>query len=172
MSQLAKQAAKQVKQTSYVKDLFTDFGNIPLVFVNSAGATLILVFGGRKLFYHPDIGVSEGHRNAKDVQNEGPQRYENADVFRQQTKSFANAITSASTPIMQRVTGSDELYSKWHLDFIKNAPIERPLEETNYFEDDLYVDNTPSEYTLPEDNFKQYKDYDGLNLEQIRSRGL
>ena len=104
--------------------------------------------------------MSDAHRNNPETQNEGPQRYENASAFREQTKFFANTLTPVTDRIMQTALGTDNLYDKWHLSFIKNTPIERPLEETNFFDDELYKNEIAGDYSLSADNGTTYKPYE------------
>lgn len=151
---------KQVKHTSPFKEMFSDFGNLPLIIANSAGLVMIMVVSTRKLFFHPDVSISDANRNSPLVQNETPERYDSGSQFREQTKAFANFLTPLSNAVMQTAVGTDQLYDKWHLDFVKTAPIVRPLEETNYFEDNLYSRETPDEYALPIDNTTLHKNYE------------
>eukprot|EP00461_Guttulinopsis_vulgaris_P009472 UN09540 len=94
---LAQQQVKEnlghmVKKTSYTKDLFTDVGNRPIVAANLVAATMVVTVATRKLFYHPDISVDAALRTSNEVQNELPQRLDDAGAFRGQTKAFASFL--------------------------------------------------------------------------------
>eukprot|EP00461_Guttulinopsis_vulgaris_P001415 UN01415 len=143
-------ASSKIKQSSYTKALFTDTGNIPLVIANSAGGALVLTFGLRKLFYHPDISVSDELRKSNEVENETPLRLEDADSFRTQTRRFAAWIEPKGLQTVKLLTGAQDVESvspKWDLTFTKTDVKEMiPLERTNFFDDGLYEETSPSDY--------------------------
>lgn len=146
-------SAKKTTQTSFVKNLFTDFGNIPLVAANSAGCALVLVFAGRKALYHPDIGFADAQRLNNKVQNENAKRLEDADVFRQQHIRVAAAMEPLAQPIISYFSGNKVNIPKWKLSFAQ-TPVEDlvPLERTDFFDDGLYLGKKPSKLALNEDN--------------------
>lgn len=149
---------RSLKQTSFTKDLFTDIGNIPLVAANSCGLALVIGFGSRKLFYHPDISVAEVNRNCPELQNEAPVRYEDAYTFRNQTASFASSIEKYGVPFARLFLGKDQS-NKWELSWTKTQAEQLvPLERTNYFDDELYSDVQPSQISLSEDNYHHHRD--------------
>eukprot|EP00461_Guttulinopsis_vulgaris_P009771 UN09842 len=148
-TEAAQAAIKKPKQTSYVKALFTDTGNIPIVGANLAAASLVVVFGGRKLLFHPDISVADELRKSGDVQNETPLRLDDAGRFRQQTVGFANTIYKPSIEILKTVVCSNHIEDKYSLEFVRKQSIDTPLEHTNWFDDGLYED---AEYTEFSDN--------------------
>jgi hypothetical protein len=145
--------SNKAKQTSFTKSIFTDTGNIPLVLANAAGCVLVVSFMGRKVFFHPDVGVSSANRFSNDICNETSDRVESAMTFRSQTRFFGSMLTPLAGPIMTFMTGSDRgvagnYHDKWSLEFLKNTDIEAPLESTNHFDDDLFTETSPCEFSL------------------------
>jgi len=129
--------------------------------LSGAGAALVLIFGGRKLFYHPDISVSDELRFSNAVQNETPLRLKDADTFREHTRIFATVLEPLAQPMMKAATGYDKNTAKWNLDFTR-TPVQDliPLERTNFFEDGLYEETMPSDLASSDDNYN----YDRFKL--------
>ena len=63
--------------------------------------------------------------------------------------------------MMKAATGYDKNTAKWNLDFTR-TPVQDliPLERTNFFEDGLYEETTPSNLASSEDNYN----YDRFKL--------
>lgn len=147
--------AKQVKQVGFIKQVVGDFGNVPIIAANSAAAMFVIIFGGRKLFFHPDISVSEANRLSNDVQNEGPTRMDDASNFRGQTRLFGSILRMPSQIVMKLATGTDQ-NEKFHLDFLRTNEIPLPLESTNYFQDGLFEEQNPKPFALNESNESEF----------------
>lgn len=147
--QIAAVGSRTLKPKSFWNNLFTDKGNIPLVAANAAGALLVVGFGGRKMFYHPDISISEELRSSGLVQNETPVRLQDADAFRNQTRQFATQIEKIGLPIINLFVGPQGPSAKWNLEFTEQV-VPVPLERTNHFQDGLYQDVAPIASALDE----------------------
>ena len=111
--------------------------------------------------YHPDISVSDELRFSNAVQNETPVRLQDADSFREHTRFFAKVLEPTAQPLIKLATGYDTTTAKWNLEFTK-TPVKDlvPLERTNFFDDGLYEETTPSELASIEDNYN----YDRFKL--------
>lgn len=156
---LANEAGAVVKKNQnmgFIKKVVTDPGNIPILAANAAAGSLVLIFGARKLFFHPDIGIADAQRLSNDIQNEGPKRAQDADVFRQQTKLFGSIVQPLSAAIISLMTGQKQGVAtkgdKWTLSFLLNTDVNTPLENTNHFDDDLFVNVDADEYALNQPN--------------------
>jgi len=158
-----RQLSKNVqKHQGFIRKVVTDPGNIPIIGANLAACTLLLTFGSRKLFFHPDVGVSEANRFSDEVQNEGSIRLDQAMNFREQTRFFARVLTgkdessfSPTNAIMELYTGR-KASEKFGLGFLKNTDIALPLESTDYFDDGLFVGNKSTEYSANISNEKDF----------------
>ena len=154
------QATRPGKQSFFMKNLFTDTGNIPLVIANGAGASLVFIFGARKFLFHPDIGVSEANRFNDAVQNETQSRLDDADAYREQHIAFAKFLQPLADPLMRMWTGNSTNSPKWRLDFAQTPVHElKPLESSSYFNDGMYENVPASDYAKPDNNynFEKYK---------------
>jgi len=157
---MARNLVKAATQTSFTKSLFTDTGNIPLVIANSCGALLVISHCSRKMFYHPDVSVSDELRNSHAVQNETLTRLTDADLFRNQTASFARWIEPKGLATAGWLTGQtpSTMYAKWDLSFTKMDSADLlPLERTNFFDDGLYEDAEPKLLSLNEEVQQTHK---------------
>lgn len=154
-STVQQQSKPKAKQVGFIKQVVTDYGNFPIIGANAAAATFVIIFGGRKLFFHPDISVSEANRLSNEIQNEGPQRMDDASTFRGQTRMFGSLLKAPSQFVMKIATGTDQ-NEKYHLDFLRNNAIPLPLEATNYFDDGLYEQEDAKPFALNEHNQSQF----------------
>lgn len=153
MSRAASSLAGKVVKTGFARKVLNDSGNIPIILTNATAATLVIVCASRKLFFHPDISISDELRNSAGVQNETATRMDDSSQFRQQTIAWANLIRGTSGKIMNVVTGNQTAAENWKLDYIVNEGVETPLESTNYFQDGLFEKTSPNQKAL------QKKDY-------------
>lgn len=142
------------KQNHFIKNLFTDSGNIPLVIANGAGLALVIGFGMRKLVYHPDIGLTDATRFNDACQNEPQSRLDDADAFRRHHIWFSGVLEPIGNAFVSFWTGTNGRNSpKWQLNFAQTPVHELvPLERTNFFDDGMYEKVKASDYALNEDN--------------------
>lgn len=66
---------------------------------------------------------------------------------------FAKVLEPIAQPLVAALTGVDKVTPKWQLKFAQ-TPVEDlvPLERTNFFDDGLYQDRSPSKLSLNENN--------------------
>jgi len=161
--QTSRQLAPSIKNSNlgFFKRVVTDSGNIPIISANLTACALLITFASRKLFFHPDIGISDANRFSQEIQNESATRLDDALTFRGQTRSFARFLTgdeksqnafSPTNIIMEFATGNKP-NEKFQLGFLKKTDITLPLESTDYFDDGLFVGNSSDNYSanLPND---------------------
>lgn len=156
----------KVKQRGVKSIMLNDIGNFPLIAANVVGGIALTSFGLRKLFYHPDIGISEVNRFSNEICNETIDRLESADQFRSQTVFFAKVLQPLSSAIMSAELSSPKGYSdetdKWSLSFIRNRDVMEPaLENTNHFDDGLFETVKPSDFAKNQlDEYGHYRAQD------------
>lgn len=149
------QNGQKTKQMGFVKQVVTDYGNYPILAANIAAASMIFIFGLRKVFFHPDVSISEMNRLTNEVQNEGPNRMDDAGLFRKQTRMFGELLRLPSIAVMKISTGTDQ-NQKFHLNFLRENEIPLPLESTNYFNDGLFEESEPKAFAKNEHNQSNY----------------
>lgn len=153
--QPAAQQIPKVKKLRTSTIFVKDIGNTPILVANAVGATALVTFGLRKLFFHPDVAISEINRFNDPVQNETAQRLESSHAFRAQTRMFANFLVPISSRIISLVSGTKQGYGDendiWALSFIREREVMEPsYENTNAFDDGLFADVEPSDFAKNE----------------------
>jgi len=130
-------------QPTFISKFTADRGNLPLIVSNLAGGTILLIFAGRKIFYHPDVLVSNDMRKPG-IYNETVDRDECSNDYKSQTKFFANQLSPMAQPIVNTLIGTKPL-PVWELDFTRrnHETVETPLEFTSHFDDGLFLDVVP-----------------------------
>jgi hypothetical protein len=155
---------KTQKRDGFVRKIVKDPGNIPILVANFTAVTLLVGFAFRKLFYHPDVSISDANRFSPQIQNEPGRRLEQAQVFRGQTRNIARALTGdekdensfSLTNAIMKLGGVDRPSDKFQLGFLKKTDISLPLEATDYFDDGLFVGNHETKYNANAANEKEF----------------
>lgn len=133
------QSLPNKKSKGFAKQFREDSGNIPILVANLTAVGLILLFAGRKIFYHPDVLLSRDTR--KIITNyETIERDDLAYGYKEQTKHFAEMLAPVAKPIVELVNGQNGYSPKiWALEYTRNNDqIETPMEFTEAFHDGLF----------------------------------
>lgn len=102
---------------------------------------MLVVFGSRKIFTHPDSRVSIEERSISDVT---PTRAEDAQTFRKHSGFFGTALAPLADALHSiTLSGRGRRDDFWHKAKL-NTPVPTPLEHTNYFEDGLFKGAQPA----------------------------
>jgi hypothetical protein len=135
------QSLSDKSRATFHQTFFKDKGNLPIIVANCFAVGLIVVFAGRKIFFHPDVMVQ---RPVTALYSEGPTRDDHSYDYVGQTRTFANALAPAASPILKLANGTSSLDQVWSLDWTRNNDkIEIPLEYSNYFNDSLFEHAPP-----------------------------